>query len=118
MMKFIADENIPLEVIEKLKELSIDIVSLSQIKPGIEDEEVLSISQRQKRVLITFDDDFGKLIFKNQLENFGVILLRIVPQKIDYIYLLLKKVLLTNIDFENSFCVIEPNRIRAIKIKE
>ncbi len=55
MMKFLADENIPLDVVYQLQQKSVDIVSLSIIKPRIDDEEVLALAQREQRVLITFD---------------------------------------------------------------
>ena len=115
-MKFLADENIPLEVIKKLKKDGVDIVSMSVISPGLNDEEVLSYVKTKKRVLITFDNDFGKLVFNNQKENNGVILLRFVPQTAEFIYSMLKKILSQNVEFEKSFCVAEITRLRVIKL--
>ncbi len=42
-MRFIADENIPLKVIEKLKKEGIDIKSVVDISVGLKDEEIISI---------------------------------------------------------------------------
>lgn len=44
-MKFLADENIPLKVVKKLQEEGFDIISVTELSPGISDEEVAEISQ-------------------------------------------------------------------------
>ena len=116
-MKFLADENVPLDVVLKLKQKDIDIAPLSETKPGLEDEEVLSAANKERRVLITFDKDFGEIIFRSKKENSGVILLKIHPQTADYITFVLEKVLHMNINFERCFCVVEVDRVRVIPLK-
>lgn len=49
MIKFLADENIPLDVVHQLQQSNIDIASLSTINPRIDDEEVLALAQREQR---------------------------------------------------------------------
>jgi predicted nuclease of predicted toxin-antitoxin system len=45
---------------------------------GIQDEDVIHLANHQKRVIITFDKDYGVLIFKNNLKpEKGVIFLRL-----------------------------------------
>ncbi len=117
-MKFIADENIPLEAIIALRRSKIDIASLSELNPGLEDEGALSIANKESRVLITFDLDFWELVFRHKIKSRGVILLRIHPQDTEYIISILLKTLSKNIDFENSFCVVEVGRIRAIPLNK
>jgi|SRR3989344_3239045 len=113
-MKFLAYENIPLQVVNNLKNKRVDIISLSESIRGMKDEKILELANKEKRTLITFDNDFGELIFRNKKENKGVILLRLHPQTIDYITLILQKVLSMKIDFKNSFCVVESHRIRVV----
>jgi len=36
-IKFIADENIPLKVVERLKEENLDIKSIASVQPGLKD---------------------------------------------------------------------------------
>ena len=116
-IRFLADENIPLEVVEELQKAGIDLNSVSLEKPGISDENVLILAEQQRRVLITFDRDFGELIIKTRKQSWGVIFLRIHPQTVGYIVEILKKVLALNLDFPNLFCVVEPHRVRAIHLK-
>src|SRR5512147_2011843 len=45
--------------------------------PGLPDEQVLAIAQRESRVLITDDRDFGELVFRHRQPHTGVIYLRL-----------------------------------------
>lgn len=116
-MKFLADENIPLEIVNNLKKDGLDIISLSELNPGISDEQVLHIAIKENRILITFDTDFGKLVFKNKEKTKGVILLRINSYDLSYIESILNKVIKKEINFEESFCVVESDKLRVINIK-
>jgi predicted nuclease of predicted toxin-antitoxin system len=68
-MKFLADENISTKVVSNLRNKGIDIISIKEVASGISDESVLETANNQKRVLITFDDDFGELIYRRKLEH-------------------------------------------------
>ncbi len=116
MNKFLADENIPIEVVLALKQLNIDIVSVKDIQIGMSDEEVLLTAIKSERTIITFDSDFGELIYKLKRNCSGIILLKIHPQTIQYILSILKKTLAPIIDFKNSFCVVESHRIRVLPL--
>lgn len=76
-MKFLADENIGFKVISPLRNLGFDIKSILEIARGTKDENVLSLANKEKRILITTDKDFGELVFVNKLVHHGVILLRL-----------------------------------------
>jgi len=117
-MKFLADENIPLEVIEYLQQQNINIVSLSVTNPGIEDEEILALAVKENRTIITFDKDFSKHIFKFKKQSKGIIFLRIHPQSVELIAAVLKKLLNMKIAFEESFCVVEPHRVRVVPLNK
>src|SRR5512132_2061782 len=45
--------------------------------PGLPDEEVLAIAERERRILITDDRDFGELVFRHRQPHTGVIYLRL-----------------------------------------
>ena len=76
-MKFITDENLGIKVPDYLKDLGFDIVSVAQIARGDPDKKVLEIANKQGRILITLDKDFGELVFKEKLIHAGVILLHL-----------------------------------------
>jgi predicted nuclease of predicted toxin-antitoxin system len=58
-MKFLANENIPFELIDDLRKLGYDILRVDEVKKGMRDHEVLDLSFKEGRILITFDKDFG-----------------------------------------------------------
>jgi predicted nuclease of predicted toxin-antitoxin system len=79
-MQFLADENIPLLSVKLLRSAGIDITCVSEISPGISDLEVLNISENQNRLLLTFDLDFGEMIFKDKIKvTKGIVLFRLIP---------------------------------------
>ena len=86
-MRILANENFPKEAVEALKERGHDVFWIREEKPGISDSEVLQIAQAEKRLLITFDKDFGALVFTQQLNTaeIGIVLFRIVPRSAAYI---------------------------------
>jgi len=84
-MKFIADENIPLKVVKRLKDMGVNITSITEIQIGMDDEEIAKLSQREEAILITFDKDFGEIIFRKSVKPHGLILLRISPKSVNYI---------------------------------
>lgn len=66
-MKFLADENIGLGVIEPLRNLGFDVQSVLEKQTGISDTKVLSLANKGNRILITTDKDFGKLVYVQKL---------------------------------------------------
>lgn len=78
--RLLADENIPAKAIEALRVAGLDAFSIREHAPGITDEEVLRLAVAQSRVLVTFDRDFGELIFGHgRTPPPSVIYFRIVP---------------------------------------
>jgi predicted nuclease of predicted toxin-antitoxin system len=62
-LKFISNENFPLASVRKLRELGYDVLSISERSPGISDLEVLRLAAEESRILLTFDGDYGELVF-------------------------------------------------------
>jgi predicted nuclease of predicted toxin-antitoxin system len=76
----IADENISAVTVRSLREQGFDVHSVTESNPSIDDEEVLAVARIQKRWLITFDRDFGDLIFNGQVAPPpGIVYLRFSP---------------------------------------
>lgn len=50
---------------------------VTEISPGITDEEVIQIAYENDLVLITGDKDFGTLTFRNKMISEGVVLYRL-----------------------------------------
>ena len=60
-MRFLANENFPGDAVAALKAAGHDIVWVRAAAPGSKDEDILAWAEREARVLLTFDKDFGEL---------------------------------------------------------
>lgn len=63
MTALLADENFPLSVIDLLVADGYDVAAVARDAPGIDDRAVLALARDTGRRLLTFDSDFGDLVF-------------------------------------------------------
>lgn len=68
MMRWVADENFPETVIFALRSAGHDVLSIVRTAPGLPDVEVLALCRQEGRGLLTFDADFGDLVFFHGVE--------------------------------------------------
>ena len=73
----VADENIPALVVEALRAAGHEVTYISEVAPGIEDDEVLERARALSAILLTADKDFGELIFLRLRPSTGIVLLRV-----------------------------------------
>ncbi|MEW6664349.1 MAG: DUF5615 family PIN-like protein [Thermodesulfobacteriota bacterium] len=76
-MKFLVDESTGQSVVNELRRLGHDVLSIQEIFPGIDDPPILDIAVNQSRIVITNDKDFGELIHRSRLPHAGVLLFRL-----------------------------------------
>ncbi len=76
-MKFLANKNIPLDLVKELKNSSYDVWRMNKFKKGKVDRDVRDLSFKEDRILDTFDKDFGKLAVKEKKRTVSIIWLRI-----------------------------------------
>ena len=113
---FLADENFPRKTVEYLRKEKIDIVSVSEIAPGAKNGEVARLALRDKRILLTFDKDFGEWVYKEGI-SIGVVLFRIIHfNEQELGRLLLENLLRMKENLHRSFTVIESDRIRIMPL--
>jgi len=75
---FLADENIPSEVATSLTLRGHGVRSMQEFGFGLPDEEVLQKARELGAILLTRDQDFGRLIFEaEKLPPKGVVLFRL-----------------------------------------
>jgi predicted nuclease of predicted toxin-antitoxin system len=83
-MKFLANENFPLDSVKYLREKKFDVLAIGTDYQGISDEEIIRLAQDENRIILTFDRDYGELIFKYHLHpKAGIIYLRLNKYKSD-----------------------------------
>lgn len=64
MKKLLANENFPLQTSLLLRKSGYDVVCVGENFSGITDNEVMDIAIQEERLILTFDRDYGELIFK------------------------------------------------------
>ncbi|MBA3431752.1 MAG: DUF5615 family PIN-like protein [Actinobacteria bacterium] len=62
-MDFLADENFPLDAVTSLREAGHEVAAVVRDSPGASDEEVMERAAREGRVILTFDRDYGALLY-------------------------------------------------------
>ena len=112
-MQLLANENFPLASIKILRSVGFDITSIGIDYSGILDSEVIKTAKDEHRMILTFDRDYGELIFrKGYKPEAGVIYFRwesFQPEEPgEYLLELFK----TNMQFEGKLTVISETNIR------
>src|SRR5581483_5158012 len=75
-MRFLADESCDFRVIRALRAAGRDVLAVIEAMPGADDSVVIAISDREQRVVLTEDRDFGRLVYASAAPSTGVIPLR------------------------------------------
>jgi predicted nuclease of predicted toxin-antitoxin system len=116
-MKFLANENFPISSIRLLLKEGIDIVSVSWDFPSVTDNVVMEFAIRNDRTILTFDRDYGTLIYKyGYRPQGGVIYFRIQDFEPNEPALILMNLLKSpNFQFRDLLTVIDADKIRQRK---
>lgn len=112
-MQFLANENFPADAVSAMRDQGHDVAWIRTESPGISDTEVLDRAQRENRILITFDKDFGELAFRFKLPSLsGIILFRISTLSAKQIADIALAAVESRSDWSGHFAVVEDDRIR------
>jgi len=76
-MKFLVDESVDRQIVAALRRDEHMVLCVTEMNPGISDDEVLGKAEKEPAILITTDKDFGELVFRLQQTTNGVILVRL-----------------------------------------
>lgn len=115
-MRILADENIEREFIEALRKADFDVMSVRENYVGIADDEILQVAENENAVILTYDTDFGELVFRYNLKSRGVILLRLsglsLAKKIGKTIIAIRD---HEAELENAFTVVSEKLVRIRK---
>jgi predicted nuclease of predicted toxin-antitoxin system len=108
----IADENIPVQIIDRLRLVPIDVYSIFESFRGAKDYEIIELSSELPKIILTEDKDFGDLVFAYNHKKVSVILLRYHFSEMENVINILIDFLNNNKVEEFSFIVITTKNIR------
>jgi len=116
-LKFLANENVPFSSVTYLKSQGFNITAIGVDNPSITDDEVMKIAIDEVRTIITYDSDYGELIFKHGYKpDAGVIFIRFQPSEpLDTAKILERLTSNPELSFERTLTVIDSTSIRQKK---
>jgi predicted nuclease of predicted toxin-antitoxin system len=113
-MRFLANENFPLKSVHRLRGAGHSVEAVIEDSPGVKDWEVLTRAANESRIVLTFDRDYGKLIYRRRLSvPAGIVYFRFAPatpeEPAEH---LLKLLAISSLSLEGNFTVVERGRVR------
>jgi predicted nuclease of predicted toxin-antitoxin system len=113
-MRFLANENIPAASVRALRAADHDVVAAGEVHQGAQDPEILAAASRESRVLLTFDRDYGELIYRRGLPApAGLIYLRFAPtHPLEGAEVILRLCEVPGLALEGKYTVVDLSRIR------
>jgi len=116
-MKILANENIAGDVVAKLRQQGHDVTWVRTDSPGASDCAVLDRAVHEERLLITFDKDFGELVWRAGRESSsGVVLFRISMPSPGETATRVVRILESRRDWFGNFSVVDDRRIRLVPL--
>ncbi|MDQ7837646.1 MAG: DUF5615 family PIN-like protein [Thermodesulfobacteriota bacterium] len=79
-MKFLLDVNASGSVAHWLIQLGHDVAEVSRKNPRMSDDEILSWAVQERRILVTTDNDFEEMIWRQGKPHCGVLRLENLPR--------------------------------------
>lgn len=112
-MRFLLDENADYSLAEFIAALGHNVTSITDdyIRSSA-DPDVLAIANRENRVVINNDKDFGELVFRLRLPHKGIILFRLGNKALDLKKQWLQRIFTEYADQLHHFMVINDRGIR------
>jgi predicted nuclease of predicted toxin-antitoxin system len=116
-MRLLANENFPLKSVHYLRSKGFDVSSIGTDNPSIQDSVIMKTAINEGRTILTFDRDYGELIFKyNYRPQKGVIYLRLNEYEPEEPGRLIEELInKKEFDFDNTLTVLDRNAIRQRK---
>ena len=112
-MRFVADESVDSAIVERLRRDGHEGLYVAETQPGIADEAVLELANRDGAVLLTADKDFGELVYRLGRAHHGVVLIRLegfsAERKAEVVAEVFRD---REQELAGAFCVISPGIVR------
>ncbi len=115
--RYLANENFPAAIVRWLRDQGHDVVHAASEHVGEADERLLQVASMERRIVLTFDRDFGELVFhRRQPAAVGVVLFRLRQQSPLLVETILKSFFLTNAEVRGYFTVVSPGSFRQTRL--
>ncbi len=117
-IKFLANVNIEKPIIEFLLKKGWDVKSVVAIDKQMSDAAVCALANKEERIVLTNDKDFGEIVFFQKKVLYGVVLFRIKGQDVEEKITRLGNLLARHSNkIVNHFVVITNEKFRFIPLE-
>ena len=118
-MTFVADESVDRQIVEAVRSLGYEVLSIAETTPGMRDEEVLSRARNSRAVLVTGDKDFGELVFRQKQIHNGIVLFRLAGVAPAAKAHVMKAAIKAHAsELESGFCVVTDRAVRIRRSRQ
>ncbi len=112
-LRRLANENVPLAVVQALRAQGIDVAWIMEDMCGATDAAILDRAEREERTLATLDKDFGEMAVRAPAAaRWGVVLIRLRGAAPEIDNARMVSALVSGHSWAGHFSVIEDDRIR------
>jgi predicted nuclease of predicted toxin-antitoxin system len=112
-VNLLADESIDGPIVDRLRQEGHRVFYVAEMEPGISDDAVLDLANREAALLLTADKDFGELVYRQGRMTSGIVLVRLAglspTHKADIVSLTLRQRLA---ELPHAFTVVTPGTVR------
>src|SRR5947208_15217805 len=113
-MRLCANENVPGDCVAVLRQRGHDVLWIREVARGSGDDAVLAKAQSEARVLITFDKDFGELVFRRgKVASRGIVFFRLRKLSPDFLARRVAQILEATTEWEDPYGVLDDGSIRV-----
>ncbi len=113
-MRILANENFPGPVVAALRRRGHDVAWQAEDMQGVSDDAVLDRAQKERRIVATFDLDFGWLAFRARLPaECGILLFRLTGRDSELDNARTVAAIESREDWAGAFALVEDERIRV-----
>lgn len=112
-LRFLADESCDFAVVRALRAAGFDVVAVGEVMIRSVDRDLIEQANREQRILLTEDKDFGWLVFASHIDSPGVILIRFPGNLRQTLAQTILQLAQDQSDkLHGGFIVVQPGRVR------
>lgn len=117
--RYLANENFPAVMVRQLRRQGHDVLHAAETLVSAPDNEVLQAALSQDRVLLTFDRDFGELVFRYRKPPApGIVLFRLGSLPPEALLNFLQAFFSSQPTLRGYFTVASPGHFRQVPLGE
>jgi len=117
--RYLANENFPGEMVRQLRNQGNDVLYAAESLVGSSDQAILDTALSQDRVVLTFDRDFGELVFRHRTPPAsGIVLFRPGALSPNALLSFLQDFFASNPTVRNFFTVASPGQFRQVSLSD